>query len=83
MNARKNIRVLYFALLREESGKSEESLETEANSASELYEELQRKYDLSMNVNHLKVAINDEFTEWESILNADDIVTFIPPVAGG
>ena len=29
------------------------------------------------------VAINDEMTGWETILNESDEVLFFPPVAGG
>jgi molybdopterin converting factor small subunit len=31
----------------------------------------------------MKVAINDEFSEWNSELADGDSVVFIPPVAGG
>jgi molybdopterin synthase sulfur carrier subunit len=80
---KKTIRILYFARLREERGQSEEIIQTRANTASQLYKELQKTHDLSLDPAHLRVAINDEFHTWESILNQNDVVTFIPPVAGG
>jgi len=32
---------------------------------------------------HLKVAVNSEFSDWSRPLAAGDHVVFIPPVAGG
>jgi molybdopterin converting factor small subunit len=34
-------------------------------------------------VGRLKVAVNDEFRDWDTPLAAGDRVVFIPPVAGG
>ena len=32
---------------------------------------------------HLKVAINTQFGEWDAPLREGDTVVFLPPVAGG
>jgi molybdopterin converting factor small subunit len=34
-------------------------------------------------VGRLKVAVNDEFRDWDAVLADGDRVVFIPPVAGG
>lgn len=77
-----NIRVEYFAILREHVGQTSEELETKAVTVAELFDELDGRYQFPKMAN-LKVAINDEFGEWNSALTEGDSVVFIPPVAGG
>jgi molybdopterin-guanine dinucleotide biosynthesis protein A len=43
-----NIKVQYYALLREQAGRSEEALVTTARTPRELYEELRRRYPFSL-----------------------------------
>lgn len=81
--APRSLRVQYFALLREQAGRSEETLDTAARTPAELYDELQRRYGLTLPVAMLKVAVNGEFGDWSQPLQAGDSVVFIPPVAGG
>jgi molybdopterin converting factor subunit 1 len=75
--------VQYFALLREQAGRSEESLTTTAHSPRELYDELRKRYPFSLAPEMLRVAVNTEFGEWSQPLSDGDAVVFIPPVAGG
>ena len=75
--------IKYFAALREKANKSEEIIEGDFKSASELYDHVNELYSLDMSKCHLQVAINEEYQEFESILNDGDTVVFIPPVAGG
>ena len=77
------IRVQYYALLREQAGRSDETLTTSARDARELYAELSQLYPFTLPVEMLRVAINAEFGEWSQPLKAGDAVVFIPPVAGG
>lgn len=77
-----NINVEYFAILRERAGRSSEALETGARTPAELYRELAQRYPFP-EMERLKVAINDEFGQWDSALSDGDSVVFIPPVAGG
>jgi molybdopterin converting factor subunit 1 len=77
------IRVQYYALLREQAGRSDETLTTSARDARELYAELSQRYPFSLPVDMLRVAINAEFGDWSQPLKAGDAVVFIPPVAGG
>ena len=77
------IKVIYFAILKDLSKKEEEFFSIEENNTPEsLYELLKEKYSFPDHIN-LKVAINDSFAEWKTILNDQDIVVFIPPVTGG
>jgi molybdenum cofactor guanylyltransferase len=83
LRADKQIRVQYFALLREQAGRSDETLSTSAATPRELYLELQSRYPFSLAVEMLRVAVNAEFGEWTRPLADGDSVVFIPPVAGG
>ena len=77
------IRVQYYALLREQAGRSDETLTTSARDARELYAELSQRYPFTLPADMLRVAINAEFGDWSQPLKAGDAVVFIPPVAGG
>lgn len=79
----KTIQLQYFALLREQRGLSEETLSTSADTAADLYQELQAKHNFTLETQQLKVAINDEFADFETVLQDGDTLIFIPPVAGG
>jgi|SRR5215469_4868219 len=77
------INVQYYALLREQAGRSSESLVTTAATPRELYQELQQRYPFSLAPEMLRVAVNSEFGDWSQRLSEGDSVVFIPPVAGG
>jgi molybdopterin converting factor subunit 1 len=81
--APRSLRVQYFALLREQAGRSEETLTSSARTPADLYAELQSRYGFSLPAAMLKVAVNGEFGDWAQPLQAGDAVVFIPPVAGG
>ncbi|HEX2789368.1 MAG TPA: NTP transferase domain-containing protein [Steroidobacteraceae bacterium] len=81
--ALRRLRVRYFAVLREQAGRSTEELETQATTPRELYEELRRRRGLTLAPEFLRVAVNDEFGDWRSPLADGDTVVFLPPVAGG
>lgn len=83
MSRQKTIEVHYYALLREQRGISSEQVETTAKNALELYRELQQKYKLNFEPPTLKVAINNAFATWQTIIKSGDNVIFVPPVAGG
>jgi molybdenum cofactor guanylyltransferase len=81
--ARRQLRIQYFAILREQAGRSEETFESTAPDARALYEELRALRHLQLRPEQLRVAINDSFGEWSQPLAAGDRVAFLPPVAGG
>lgn len=79
----REIRVQYYALLREQAGRSDETLRTTSRTPRELYAELRARYPFTLPVEMLRVAVNAEFGDWAQPLQAGDAVVFIPPVAGG
>ena len=81
--AQKKVKIQYYALLREQAGRSEESLVTGARTPRELYQELKGRYPFSLAPEMLRVAVNAEFGDWSQPLADGDSVVFIPPVAGG
>ena len=76
------VTIEYFAVLRELAGCEAEELTTEAPTAGVLFGELAERYQFP-ELASVKVAINDEFSDWNAPLNDGDAVVFIPPVAGG
>ena len=79
----KSIKVLYFAILKDERGLDSEVIETEVSNAQELYCEIKDKHQLTIAPERLTVAINDEMSSWQEKLSSNDVVAFLPPVAGG
>lgn len=79
----RTLRVQYYAILREQAGRNEETLDTTAATPAELYEELRRRHPFQLTAAQLKVALNSEFSDWQTPLRHGDTVVFIPPVAGG
>lgn len=77
------LRVQYYALFREQAGRSEEVVTTAAKTPAELYAELRGKHPFKLAQEQLKVAVNAEFKSWDAALHDGDVVVFIPPVAGG
>lgn len=83
MTATRRIHVQYYAVLREQAGRGEEVVDTAATTPAELYAELKSRHAFGLAREQLKVAVNSEFSDWSSVLENDDAVVFIPPVAGG
>ena len=76
-------KVQYFALLREQAGRSQEEVQSSAATPAALFTELRARHPFSLNQAQLKVAINGEFGDWNQALAEGDAIVFIPPVAGG
>jgi molybdenum cofactor guanylyltransferase len=81
--ASRRLNVRYFALLREQAGRSAEVVDTTARTPQELYEQLRAQRGLQLAPESLRVAVNDEFGDWRQPLAEGDTVVFLPPVAGG
>jgi molybdopterin converting factor subunit 1 len=79
----KKIAVHYFAVLREQAGTRAETVETQAETALQLYEELKAKYSFTLPASLVKAAVNLELRDAASPICDGDQVVFIPPVAGG
>jgi molybdenum cofactor guanylyltransferase len=79
----RELRVQYFALLREQAGRRDEAVTSRASTPRELFAELTARHRFTLSEDHLKVAVNAEFADWSRPLKSGDTVVFIPPVAGG
>lgn len=79
----KTIQIQYFANLREIRGVCSEKIQTCANTPEELYTELKLHHSFPAEIKHMRVAVNSEFSPWDRLLESEDEVVFIPPVAGG
>jgi molybdopterin converting factor subunit 1 len=77
------LKVQYYAILREQAGCSQELVETAAGTPAGLYAELLARHGFTVPRAQLKVAVNSEFADWARPLADGDTLVFIPPVAGG
>ena len=77
------INIKYFALMREITEKGEETIEFNQSSASDLLAHLKTIYSIPLDESNLKVAINEEYSDWNHPIKDGDTIVFIPPVAGG
>jgi molybdopterin converting factor subunit 1 len=78
-----NLRVLYFASMRDQAGTEGESVTSTAADASGLFAELRARHGFSLDETRLRVAINGSFAPWRQALRDGDEVVFLPPVSGG
>ncbi len=79
----KTIMVEYCGVLREDAGNDSENVETEAATAAGLWEELRMARALSLQLEAVRIAVNDEFQPWSYSLTDGDKLTLFPPFAGG
>ena len=77
------VRIRYMASLKAKAGIENETLDTECESAGELFESLRERHGFRLQQKNLRVAINDKFESMARRLQTGDEIIFIPPVAGG
>lgn len=81
------IEVLYFAWLRERIGESREIVETDAKDAHALVVELRARSPhhaaAFADVTALRVAYDQELTDFDAPLGEAREVAFFPPMTGG
>jgi molybdopterin converting factor subunit 1 len=77
------LRIQFFAVLREQAGRSTLDLLTNARTPAEVYAELQARHGLQFPPALLRVAINGRYAAFDAAIEPGDHVVFIPPVAGG
>ncbi len=77
------LKIEYYAIFRDLTGKSDEIIETTANSPEDVYKELSQKYAWDLQKSNFRIAVNEEFSNWDHQLKNDDTVVFIAPVSGG
>ena len=78
-----NLNLRYFAVLREQAGCDSEKCRTSAVTPDELYAELKAEKGFVLEKDALRVAVNGDFVSFDTSLEDEDEVVFIPPVAGG
>lgn len=79
------IRVLYFAVVRERIGTSEQTISLPANATvGTLLDQLAATHQAVATLrSHVRVAVNEEFQPASHPLRDGDVVALIPPVSGG
>ena len=81
------MQVLYFAWVRERIGLPKEQVETKATTVMELVEELrsrEERYAVAFSdLSALRVALDQELSEFDASLEGVGEVAFFPPMTGG
>lgn len=77
------VRILYFASLREVAGRVEEEVLSDATDLAGLYAEAAARHGFKWPLASLRVALNGSFARWDDRLPETGEVAFIPPVSGG
>lgn len=79
--------VLYFAWLRERIGEPREVVQTEAATVADLVDELrarEERYALAFSdLNAVRVALDQELSDFDAPLAGVREVAFFPPMTGG
>ncbi len=79
--------VLYFAWVRERIGLPKERIETDAITVTDLIEELRAKeerYEVAFSdLSALRVALDQELSDFDAPLAGVREVAFFPPMTGG
>ena len=79
--------VLYFAWVRERIGLPRETVETDAETVQDLVDELRRReerYDAAFaDISALRVAVDQELTDFNASVVGAREVAFFPPMTGG
>ena len=77
------IQVIYFAILRELTGLDKETFSMkQGNKPGDVLTSINERHEIDLGIN-FKIAVNDEFSDWDIELNDGDRLVFIPPVTGG
>ncbi len=79
----KELTVEYFAKLSQEADTDSENIRSSAATLAGLWEELRLKHHFSLDLPHIKPAINNEFADWTTPLSNHQTIAFMPPFAGG
>jgi molybdopterin converting factor subunit 1 len=80
-----NVRIKFFAILRERAGLGEVSKEVaDGSTVADLWRQLQRDYPkLDVPGIRLLYAVNQNYVGLDHKLRDNDEVVFVPPVSGG
>lgn len=79
--------VVYFAWVRERIGVPKETVDSSATTVMDLVNELrarEERYDLAFSdISALRVALDQELSEFDASLDGVREVAFFPPMTGG
>lgn len=79
--------ILYFAWVRERIGLPRERVESNATTVAELVDELrsrEERYEVAFSdLSALRVAVDQELTDFNASLSGAREVAFFPPMTGG
>ncbi|MEX0337437.1 MAG: molybdopterin converting factor subunit 1 [Arenibacterium sp.] len=79
--------ILYFAWVRERIGLPRERLETQAETVHDLVEELRSREDryaaAFADLSALRVAIDQELSDFDAPISGAREIAFFPPMTGG
>lgn len=75
-------KVLFFAHLRDVVGQESVMLDATGKTIAELKVQVAKTYSLPK-MDTVMTAINEEFASNDEVINAEDVIAFIPPVSGG
>lgn len=77
------VKLLYFASLRDAAGVPEETMQTQARDLRALYAECSGRHGFVLPAERLRVAVDGAFARWDDAIGEGSEVAFIPPVSGG
>ncbi len=77
------VKLLYFASLRDAAGIAEETLQTQATDLRALYADRKARHGFALPTERLRVAVDGSFAHWGDKLSDGSEIAFIPPVSGG
>ena len=78
-----SVKLLYFASLADQAGRSEETRDSLARTPRELYAEVAREHGFTFAPERLRVAVNGSLAGWDRQLAGGDEIVCLPPVSGG
>lgn len=76
------VTVLYFASLRDAAGVAAEVVDAPGSLGS-LYDSLKARHGFTIPREHLRVAVDGAFANWDCPVRQSSEIAFIPPVSGG
>ncbi|MCA9507743.1 MAG: NTP transferase domain-containing protein [Myxococcales bacterium] len=82
-DSKKKLRLNFYASLRESMGCSSMEFHSQASNVAELFSEISRIYNLSLNDTAVRFAKNNALVDARCAIHDGDSIIFIPPVSGG
>ena len=77
------IELLFFAQLQEMVGSKKLTIEAAEISIKEIKDTVLKKYKMDDLLAEAMIAVNEEYSDENTVVYDGDVVAFIPPVSGG